>query len=137
MIYYEILNADDSILRRKNMPAGFDPADVAHKFGAGFDSRIVPLVKLAAPPLDPATELLGGEIMTVEADRVTSQLEKITKTAEQLAVEVVEADRQTDITGIKAVAIALKNGVGEPGVRLQRLERVVFRILKDTYGDSV
>lgn len=133
MMYYEILNADDSVIRRREMPDGFDPADVAHKFGTSFRSRLVPEVVLP-DPVPRANQRLGATVRTVNAANVTVVREVVALTAEELAARAEEASRQTEIAQIRSVALDLRDGAGTAGERLGRCERVLFRLLKDNYG---
>ena len=126
--YAKILNADDSIVAEKNYD-NFDAAAVAHKFGPAHEFRIVPVVKLADSVItDPLTERLGAVVTVVEATRVTKQRPLATIPQEQ-------QDEATELVAIKAVALDLKNGVGTAAQRLTRCERVLFRMLKDQYGN--
>ena len=125
--YAHIQNSDDSILKVVDYD-NFDAAAVAHKFGADKAVRIIPVVVLADPTIsDPATERLGPYQNTVQATEVQRQRTVV-------AIPQEEQDAKTELDQIKAVANDIRDGVGTATQRLQRLERAVFRILKDQYG---
>ena len=102
---------------------------MSHKFGPDKEKRIIPVVKLDDPGIsDPSAERLGPIETVVEATRVTKQ-----RTIATIPQE--EIDNKTELNAIKAVAQDLKNGAGTATKRLERVERVLFRMLKDQYGN--
>ena len=93
------------------------------------NKKWAPLVRLTDDPLPSVeTHRYGPMIETVGADRVTRH-------KEVNAIPQEELDSNTELDAIKAVALDLKNGVGTANERLQRVERVLFRLLKDQYGN--
>ena len=128
MTYAHILNADNSIIKEVKYD-NFDASAVAHKFGPDKAVRIIPVERLADPAIaDASTQRLAGQATVVEATRVTKQ-----RTVETIPQE--ELDSATELAAIKAVALDLKNGTGTAAERLTRVERVLFRMLKDQYGN--
>ena len=126
--YAYVKNSDDSVFKIVDYDQ-FDASKVAHKFGPGKEYRIVPVVRLADPPIsNPATTRLGPVATSVESDRVTRQRTVV-------AIPQAEQDAASEIAQIKAVALDLKNGVGTSAQRIQRVERAVYRLLKEIYGD--
>ena len=124
-IYYKVQNSDDSIVSRKDYPVTFNPDDVAHKFGPSFEYRIIPEV-IVPPSYDPATQYLGAETLTVQSTQVDKSKEVLNKTQEQL-------DDEADFSSVQAVLQDMKNGVGSPGDRITRLEKVVSRLAKERW----
>lgn len=126
--YAHILNADDTIIKTVQYD-NFDAAKVSHKFGPDKTVRIVPVEALPTPEIfDTSIERYGATVTVVEPTRVTKQ-----RTVEAIPQEVI--DDRGDLAAVKAVALDLKNGVGTAGERLARVEKVLFRMMKDQYGN--
>jgi hypothetical protein len=124
-IYYTVRNSDDEIMKRQDYPVGFDPADVAHKFGPSHTYRIVPEV-IIVPTYDVDTQYLGDRVYNVFVDRVEF-------TREVLQIPQAQLDDEADLEQVKAVLTDLRDGVGNAAQRITRLERVVFRLAKDAW----
>jgi len=127
MSRYALIEAN-AVTQVRDRPAGFNPADVAHK----FDWRSVN--QLADPAVDPATQRLGDWDYTVNQNDVDAQRAVIALTQQE---QDAYAQNQTDIAEraiAKAKYQALKNGTGTSAQRIIRLEGVVARLLRDAYG---
>ncbi len=57
----------------------------------------------------------------------------VSLTADELAAIADEATRQTEITSAKAAYSALMDGTGTQAERLVRCERVLARLVKETF----
>lgn len=67
MTFAQVSNADDSIIRTFEEADDFTPP--AHKFGADFSTRIVPVVEAERPQFNAATHY-AAESLAVEQNRV-------------------------------------------------------------------
>lgn len=120
-----VKNSDDSIDRIVNYDT-FDAAAVAHKFGAGKEFRVVPVVKDSLPSFDPATHRLGPEQTAVEAKRVRKF-----RVAE--AIPAKDLSEESDRKAIKALVADLSDGSGTAAQRIKRCERVLIRLIRESF----
>jgi len=129
MSKYALIEAN-AVIEVRNMPPGFNPADVAHK----FDWRVVNI--LATPAIDPATEKIGPWNYVINPSDVDAQRTVVAKTQQE---QNDYAQGQADAAEraiVKALYQALKNGTGTTTQRLARVERVAARLLRDAYGSD-
>lgn len=122
-LYAKVRNSTNSIEDRLQLDS-FDKDAVSHKFGPDKEFRIIPINRLADPVYDSATQRLVGDTITVLPDEVTVQR------AVQ-AIPQTEIDAQAERTQAISVLTDMKNGVGTAEERLQRVEKVLFRVTKD------
>lgn len=93
-------------------------------------------VSTSPPAFNNATHQVFPDkaIVNVNENTLTQAWKIVPLTAEELAKKAEESARQTDISQIKAIYTALKNGTGTTAERMARVEKVLARLIKDTYG---
>jgi len=99
MKYCYVRNGDDKILETRDMPDGFSPTELNHKFGTDFDVRIIPLEIDTDPEYDPATQKVNTA-RTVLATEVRDKKNVVALTSEELAKIADNADRDAKIASV-------------------------------------
>jgi hypothetical protein len=104
----------------------------------GSDPDLVPLleVRSAKPAYDPATQklLAATPVADIPNNTYTYGWNIVALTQSELDAIAAETTAQTERDQAKALYQDLKDGVGTATERLERVERVLARILKDTYS---
>lgn len=118
--------SDNSILKRNQKWPRRDGGEIV-----GLDPDIAPLLEVegAQPNYDPATQRMQrtAPVIDIPANTITTGWEVV-------AIPQDEQDSAAELAQIRAAYLALKNGEGTQLQRLVRVERVLARLLKDTYG---
>lgn len=126
MKYAQIV--DNAVVELREMRDDFDPATVAHK----FDWR--PTTDIADPTFDPTVERLGGVVYAVNGGVVEGQREIIPLTPEQIATRARALELKAQGSQLRNIYVALKDGTGNAGERMARVESVVAWIMRDALG---
>jgi hypothetical protein len=84
-------------------------------------------------PAPSSTEWVAPGPVVVTATEARKTWILVPKTEAEIAFDAYVADRNSDLTLIRQVYIALKNGTGTAAERLVRVERVCARFIKDIF----
>ena len=120
--------SDNTLIRRNEKWPRRDGGEIT-----GLDPDIALLLEVLEPQpaYDTNTQRLQRSEAVVDIPGNT-----ITTGWQVVAIPQEELDDAAELAQIKAVYLALKNGTGTQLERLVRVERVLARLLKDTYGAS-
>lgn len=122
MTRYALIDSDTGLDKGKRAKFEGTPPDESRK-----GVKWIPFVENNATIEDPLTHRLG---------KATESWSMTQVTLTRLAVEILqeEQDDRSDREVVKALALDIKNEVGTPQEQLTRMSKVVFRLMKDTYG---
>jgi len=93
------------------------------------DHAYVPI--LPQPPYDPAIQSIARKVTTTAHGWTVRALTAAELSERAAAKAAADADTSEE-TAIRATLTALKNGTGTAAERLARIERVVFRLAKQS-----
>jgi hypothetical protein len=106
--------------------------DQYHALDGHPKQAMLRLYVIDAQPVPSGAQTVQDGPIVIEPTQARKTWALVDKSAATLAQEADAAARLAEITLIKTVLTDMKNGVGTAAERLARLERVVFRLAKDT-----
>ena len=121
------------VVEVRDMADNFDPSEVGHK----FDWRLV--VVQPDPVFDPLTHRIirnndiANWVFGVGIAEVTATRKVIPLTQDEIDAAALVASEDADREIAKALYADLVAGTGNSNQRIQRLEKVAARLLKDAY----
>lgn len=103
---------------------------------ASSKRELLKVYSIDAKPVPSSSQYVAAGPVVVQGEIARKTWSLVEKSAQQLAADQFSSVREAELAQIRLVYVALKNGTGTAAERLTRIERVLARVLKDTFGEE-